>query len=100
MCHKPFNFHICDHHALRADGVANLRVKEEHITATQQVLCSACIEHHAAIHTRGNGKCQTGWEVRLNETRHHICGWTLCGNYQMDASGTGHLCQTHKIMLS
>lgn len=94
VIHHAFDLISLDENSLETIGRHGTSRKVEHITTTEEILCSYLIEDGTRVDIRCDGECDTRWDVRLDETGDDIDGWTLSREDEMESDGTSLLCDT------
>ena len=71
----------------------------QHVALADELVGARGIQDRLGIHARLHAECDTRGEVGLDTARDNVHGWTLRSNHQVDADGTGELCQTGQRLL-
>ncbi len=96
--HRP---HLALGHPRSLDAARHRRRgrQQQHVALADQALRSGLVEDDPAVGQRRHREGQPRRDVRLDHARDHVHRRTLCGQHQMDAHGSGHLCDAaHRLL--
>jgi hypothetical protein len=72
MCDYTLDLISLDEDSLEAIGRHSTCREVEHITSTEEILCSYLIEDSTRVYIGCHGKCYSRWYIGLDETRDDI----------------------------
>ena len=93
-----FDFLIREERTLSPNQGAGARPQEEHVTATEQLVGTVFVKHHAAVGLTCDLEAKSRGQVTLNQAGDHVDGWFLCGQDQVNAHRATLLSQTNDVL--
>ena len=75
------------------------RRQKQHVTVSEQFVCTHFVQDNATVRTAGDLKSNSCGQVGLNQPRDDIHGRLLGGQNQVDAYGAAFLSETDNVLL-
>src|SRR5207249_3145178 len=77
--------------ALHAQRLGRLGWQVQHVATAKQLLGAYCVQDHARVDLRRDGESDPCWEVRFDQARDDVHGWSLGRDDEMDPRGASLL---------